>query len=146
MFRLLIALGILGMSASAAAAQDAKKELAKFQGTWTVKELKHDGKVIDNDKAKFKVTFKKDVATVEGNDELKKEYARFSIKLDPSTMPKILDIKITAGAQKDVTMEGIYEVKDDELKICVKVIGNERPTTFDSAQGSNIAYLILKKE
>lgn len=146
MLRSVFALIVLATSLSAGDAPDAKKELAKLQGTWNVKELHYDGQQIDNDKAKFKFTIKGNQASIGGNDDLKKDYAGFSFKIDPSATPQLFDIKITLGGQKDVAMEGIYAVKGDELKICLQVIGTERPSEFKAPEGANIAYLILRKE
>ena len=82
---------------------------------------------------------------VEGNDKVKQEYARFKIKIDPTTMPKLFDIKVSAGVQKDATMEGIYEFKGKELRICLKVFGMDRPAEFSSPDGKSIALLVLKR-
>jgi uncharacterized protein (TIGR03067 family) len=120
-----------------------KKELAKFAGTWTVTELIFNGK--DHSNLKFNFVFKGDEAVIEGNDNIKLEYARLKILLDPTTKPKILDIKVLGGIQKDATLEGIYEFKGDELRICLKVFGNDRPSEFASPDGESIALLVLKR-
>jgi uncharacterized protein (TIGR03067 family) len=91
-------------------------------------------------------TFKGDEAVVEGNDAVKKEYAKIRVKLDLSTMPKSMDITVVGGVQKDAVIEGIYELKEDELKICAKVFGNDRPTGFSSPEGSSIFLLVLKRQ
>ena len=122
---------------------DTKKEIAKFDGTWTVSEITYNGK--DHSKLKFNFVFKGDEAVVEGNDQVKVEYARLKIKLDPTTTPKILDLTVGAGVQKDASMEGIYEFKGDELRICIKVFGKDRPTEFASPDGSSVALLVLKR-
>ena len=90
--------------------------------------------------------FKGNAATVEGNDQVRKEYARFSFKLDPSAMPQLFDLTVAAGVQKDAVMEGIYELKGDQLRICLKVLGQERPAEFTSPEGASVALLVLKRE
>lgn len=143
---------LAGAAAGLAAADDkpadaAKKELEKLQGTWTTSALTYNGKDYFADgKTGFRFVFKGDVATVEGNDQVKKEYAKLRFKLTPETKPRQLDLTVTDGVQKDAAIEGIYELKDDELKICVKVFGNDRPTEFESPAGSSIALLVLKRE
>jgi len=124
---------------------DPKKDLARFQGTWTTERLEYNGKDM-TEKFKIKLVFKGDQVSVEGNDEVRKEYARAALKLDPSTTPRLLDIKVVGGTQKDAVLEGIYELKGDKLTLCVKVIGNERPTKFASAEGSSTALLVLQRE
>jgi uncharacterized protein (TIGR03067 family) len=126
-----------------AAAQDQKKEVAKFAGTWELDELIYNGE--DHTKLKFKVTFKGSEAVIEGNDAVKREYARIKLKLDPSTMPKIVDVKVSAGSQADATMEGIYEFKDGKLRMCVKVFGKDRPSEFAAPGGSSCVLMVLKR-
>jgi len=83
---------------------------------------------------------------VEGSNTVKKDYGKLTMKLDPSTTPKCVDIVITGGDQKDAVLEGIYELQGDTLKICAKVIGKERPGQFTSPEGSNIVLVVLKRE
>ena len=134
----LIAFLTLGMGGDA----DAKKELEKFAGIWEVKDITYNGK---EHNLKFTFTFKGNEGVVAGNDKVTNEYARIKIKLDPSAKPKAMDISIAAGSQTDATMEGIYELKDDELKICAKVFGKDRPSEFAAPDGSSIVLLTLKR-
>jgi uncharacterized protein (TIGR03067 family) len=125
----------------------AKKELDKLQGAWTTTKVIYNGKEYFADgKPGLRFVFKGDAAAVEGNDEVKKEYARLRFKLDPEAKPRRVDLTITEGIQKDAALEGIYELKDDELTICVKVFGNDRPTEFEAPAGSSIALVVLKRE
>jgi uncharacterized protein (TIGR03067 family) len=133
------------ISQGSGSAQEAKKELAKFQGTWNVSQLTYNGKVIEGEKANFKLVFKKDKFTVEGNDAVKKEYATIFFKVDTGSMPRLFDMTVLGGVQKGVDIEGIYEFKDEELRICAKVFGKERPTKFESSEGSSVVLLMLKR-
>jgi uncharacterized protein (TIGR03067 family) len=121
---------------------DVKKELDKFAGKWEVGAITYDGK--DQD-VKFKIVFKGNDGKVEGNDEVTNEYAKIKFKVNPATKLKEMDITIAAGSQTDATMKGIYEFKDDELRICAKVFGNERPKEFAAPDGSSIVLLTLKR-
>jgi uncharacterized protein (TIGR03067 family) len=125
--------------------EKAKKDIDVIQGTWLVEALEYNGTEF---KDKFKLSFmiKGDVMTVEGDGEVKKEYAKLTLKLDSATSPKCIDMKVTDGVQMDVTMEGIYELKNDELRLCVKVFGQDRPGEFKSPDGSSIALLKLKRQ
>jgi uncharacterized protein (TIGR03067 family) len=125
-------------------ANDAKKkELAKFDGAWNVSEVTYNGK--DHSKLKFNFVFKGDECVVEGDEKVKVEYARLKIKIDPSATPKIFDVTVGAGVQKGADMEGIYEFKGDELRICLKVFGKDRPTEFTSPDGGSVALMVLKR-
>ncbi len=122
--------------------KDAKKELEKFAGVWEIKDLNYNGK---EHNLKFKFTFKGNEGVVEGNDQVAAEYARIKIKLDPSATPKFVDIAVAAGSQADATMEGIYEFKNEELRICAKVFGKDRPSEFAAPAGSSIFLMTLKR-
>src|SRR5438045_3493699 len=103
----LLLLAILAIGAGDA--PDTKKELAKFAGTWSMSELTYSG--MDHSTLKFDFTFKGNEAHIEGNEEIKVEYARIKIKLDTTTTPKLMNFTVSAGTQKDAVIEGIYELK-----------------------------------
>ena len=133
---------VISLGAAVAPAAD-KKELAKFAGIWALQELTYDGEV---HKLKFNVVFKGGEGRVEGNDSVQSEYAKIKFKLDPSAKPQTIDITVAAGSQTDSTMEAIYELKDDELRICAKVFGTGRPKEFASPNGSSVVLLVLKRK
>jgi uncharacterized protein (TIGR03067 family) len=137
---------VLLVAADAPKEDPGKKELEKLNGAWTTASIEYNGKQHEELAKQLRFVFKGDTATVEGSAAVRKEYAKLTFKLDPSTTPKLLDLTVLAGVQKDAVMEGIYEMKDDELKICLKVLGKERPTEFASPAGASIALLVLKRE
>src|ERR1700686_5870115 len=124
--------------------EDQKKELSKFAGTWSLGSCRYDGE--DHSKLKFKIVFKGDEGKVEGNDKVTNEYGKIKFKLDAKATPRTIDITVSAGSQTDATMKGIYEFKDDELRICAKVFGTERPKEFDAPDGSSTVLIVLKRE
>jgi uncharacterized protein (TIGR03067 family) len=125
----------------------AQKELDALQGKWVTASLIYNGKdFLADGKRGFHFVFKGAEAAIEGNAAVKKEYAKIKVKLDAAATPKCIDITVTGGIQLNATIEGIYELKGDELKICAKVFGNERPTEFASGEGASIALLVLKRE
>jgi uncharacterized protein (TIGR03067 family) len=134
-----------GLLTAADAKDDVKKETEKLQGTWVTQKMEFNGEDV-GEKFKLSFVFKGDDVTVEGNDEVKKEYAKLKFKLDPSTTPRCVDITITAGTQKDAVIEGIYELKGDELRICAKIGGKERPAKFESPAGETMVLMTLKRE
>jgi uncharacterized protein (TIGR03067 family) len=138
---LLVLTGVLLIAADDAA----KKDLDKFQGAWDAVAIEFNGKDLLNDGVKLRFTFKGNKATVDGDEDVKKDYAAFTFKLDPSTNPKCIDMTISAGEQKDSVIEGIYEFKGDELRLCAKTTARERPAKFASPEGENIALMTLKR-
>ena len=121
-----------------------KKELAKLTGAWNLSELTYDGE--DHSKLKFKIVFKGNEGAVAGNEDVQRQYGKIKFKLDPAAKPRTMDITISSGSQTDATMQAIYELKGDELKICAKVVGTGRPKDFAAPEGSSCVYLILKRE
>lgn len=143
----MLLLGIVFLLGADDAKNAAKKEIAKLEGTWVPKSLVYNGKDHPVDgKSAFRLVFKGDIATVEGNDDVKREYAKVVFKLEPGFSPKLADLSVSSGTQKDAKMEGIYELKDDEFKLCVKVLGNDRPTEFSSPEGSSVVFIVFKKD
>jgi uncharacterized protein (TIGR03067 family) len=124
----------------------AKRDLDALQGSWTSTVVTYNGKdFLTESKAPLRFVFKGNEATIEASDAVKKEYAKIKIKLDPGTMPPIMDITVSAGTQLNAVIEGIYELKKDQLRICARVFGTERPTEFASPAGSSIVLLVLKR-
>jgi uncharacterized protein (TIGR03067 family) len=119
------------------ASEDAKGDKEKIQGVWTVVSVHDGGKKRDIEDGV--VTIDKDKVTSKRGDKLDKE---FTYEMDPTQKPTWIDL--TAGDKK---MLGIYELKGDNLKICLnEVQGGERPTEFVSKAGSpNDLLIVLKR-
>jgi uncharacterized protein (TIGR03067 family) len=127
--------------------KDAKADLKKLDGSWKVVKLIYNGEnFTKEDDITIAMEFKDGVATVRASESIKKEYAKVRFTLDPSVTPKLLDLSIIAGAQKDAKMEGIYKLDGDKLTLCVKVLGNGRPAKFESPEGESIALVELTRE
>jgi uncharacterized protein (TIGR03067 family) len=135
-----------GCFGAAAVSQEAdQKDEGKLDGVWVTVTLEYNGKDVGQ-KYPFRFNIKGNDCVIEGNDAVKKEYAKLKFKFDNTTTPKSVDISVVGGIQKDAVIEGIYEVKEGQLKICAKVLGNERPTKFESPGGSSVVLLVMKRE
>jgi hypothetical protein len=42
--------------------------------------------------------------------------AKIAIVIDPTTTPRVIGLKIVEGGFKGTILEGVYEIKGDELK------------------------------
>ena len=70
--------------------------------------------------------------------------------LDPSTTPKLLDLKALVDMgpiTKGTVYEAIYKVDGDDLSLAIYFgEGKKRPEKFESAAFSEIAVVKLKRE
>ena len=111
----------------------AKQDLAKFQGNWQLISAERDGKKTPEEDAK-KITL-----TIQGDKfVLRKDAGIISegtMKLDPTKKPKSIDETITTGSNKGKVFSAIYEIDDEQHKICFAAVGKERPTSFSSGSG-----------
>jgi uncharacterized protein (TIGR03067 family) len=139
---------ILGCWAACLAAPEpdaAEKDLKALQGAWVVESLEYDGEDVSRDYP-LALTFQGAEATLEGNDDVRKEYAKIAVKLDAGTQPKGIDVTVARGTQKGLVLEGIYEVDAKRLRLCVKVVGKDRPSAFKAPAGAGIALVTLKRK
>jgi uncharacterized protein (TIGR03067 family) len=117
----------------------AKKELEKIQGNWTVASAELDGKP-DPVRMSAKITYSGDTFTRSNAGQT----VHGKIKIDPAAKPKIMDATYTDGPDKDKSLEGIYSLEGDKLKICASPPGKKRPAEFSSKGGQLL--LVLQKE
>jgi uncharacterized protein (TIGR03067 family) len=124
----------------------AEKDLKKLEGKW---------------KAVMAVTNGvEETPTMDGNDviiEFKGRKLLMNDKelmevvaLDPSTDPKIIDIKALmemGQLRKDAVLEAIYKLDGDTLMMAVHVgEAKKRPDKFESPKDSNVVFITLKRE
>jgi uncharacterized protein (TIGR03067 family) len=143
---LLCAIGFAASGASGALADDKtdiEKELRKFQGTWTFESSEAGGKELPaGELREFVLTFEGDKHTVKKGNEVIQAGTQ---KLDPSQLPKAIDVTLTEGVNKGAVLLGIYEINGDTLKVCFDAEGKRRPTQFKSAPGSQTFVNVHKR-
>jgi len=66
------------------------------------------------------------------------------IKLDPSKSPKTIDAEMTEGPAKGKAFRGIYKFQDDTQVICLAPSDKDRPTKFDSKEGTVTVWKRVK--
>lgn len=123
---------------------DAKKDLERFQGKWTLISAQRDGKKTPDEEAK-KITL-----TIQGSKfVLYKDgevVSEGTFTLDPIKKPKQIDETATTGPSKAKTFLAIYEIDQEHHKICFAAPGKERPTEFSSEPGSGHLLQVWKRE
>ena len=144
-----LAAGLLLAAAAPLPAADAKdeaikKDRMKYEGTWQVVSLVVDGDKSDEQDAR-KITV---VNEADGRWTLEvdgKVIARGTSEIDPTKKPKAIDLTETEGDDKGKTALGIYELGDDERKVCYAKAGMERPADFSAPAGSGRILAVLKR-
>ena len=118
-----------------------------LQGVWVAQSMEADGEPAPADAVKrMRFTFKADTLLVKGNfgDDREMEC---SYTIDPKKSPKHLDFSPAKEKEKTPIL-GIFEVKGDELKVCLRHASssNGRPTDFASKADSKLVLIVFKKQ
>jgi uncharacterized protein (TIGR03067 family) len=132
------------MAGTAVWGGDANKEKDKLKGTWTLTSLEIGGKKIDLPGEKsMQLVFSGDKVMVKGAGPKGDKDEEGTYTIDATKKPKHLTLTKKGGGADD-TMEGIYEIEGDTLKIGSSAKGPKgpRPTGFDDPA---VAIMILKK-
>jgi uncharacterized protein (TIGR03067 family) len=99
------AIGLAASGGSGAAADDKadlEKEVKKFQGTWTFESSEAGGQQLPAGELKeLVITFAGDKHTIKKGDQVVQVGAQ---KLDPSKSPKAIDVNMTEGPNKGVSL------------------------------------------
>jgi uncharacterized protein (TIGR03067 family) len=130
------------VAVSLRAADDAQKELDKVKGSWVIESMTAEGN--DNPEAKG------NTMTIDGNNwslKIGEQDIGGTLKLDTSKKPHTVDFALSKGNDSGKTALGIYELKDNVLKVCVIHPGEtDRPSDFKAEAGSKRILLVFKKK
>lgn len=123
-------------------------DLKEMQGTWSITAMERGGEKAPKIVLQGAVVVRKDKISFEIPEEngmtIKRE---FSFKIDALKKPKAIDFIVLDEPNKGMLAEGIYELKGDELTLCVpngKV--DSRPTEMKSPKGSLLIIMSLKRK
>jgi uncharacterized protein (TIGR03067 family) len=141
-YTVLVLAAALALAADETKKDSPAKEYGGFEGTWRVVSLEIEGmklpeKAIKDARLIIKgkeFTMKEQIATYRGH-----------FTIDPRKKPKTIDLKFTAGPEKGNTSYGIYELKGDELKLCLTITGKKRPKKFEARPKSGHGFEVLKR-
>jgi uncharacterized protein (TIGR03067 family) len=129
---------------AASPAEDAKEAAAKekklMEGTWDIVSVTVDGNDVPKPEEKATLVVKGDTWAIKVGDTVNQEG---TFKIDPTIKIKTIDVMQTKPDGSNRI--GIYELKGDEMKICLVGDGKDRPTAFESKSGSG-AYLAVYKK
>jgi uncharacterized protein (TIGR03067 family) len=114
-----------------------------MQGTWVPASAELGGKMFPDELRKsIKLVVKDDTYTV----TIGKTVDQGTVKLKPTAKPKELDITGTDGPNKGKTILAIYELDGDTLRVCYDLGGKNRPTAFESKEGTQLFLVTYKRE
>jgi uncharacterized protein (TIGR03067 family) len=144
----LLACGLVGLPlvwALAAAVQPAgkgKSDKELLQGSWQIVEAEMNGKKAEGEEGDRIKALK--LVVKGGTMKLKFESA---FTLDEKKKPRQIDLEVTEGPPREVgTWRGIYQLRGDELRLCLSPPGGERPKRFTSEAGGQSILVTLKRD
>ena len=136
---------VLGLAVTAVGlAQDSAGDLKAMQGAWLGRIAEIGGVEPDNKIKEFqpKVVIKGDAYTTFLGD-MKIEEGK--MKLDATKKPKAIDATPKDGKFKGMTLQGLYEIKGDDMRVVFGKPGGERPKEFKTAKDSEEILIEYKR-
>ncbi len=123
-------------------------EEKRLAGAWAVRHIETDGKAIfaPGDLAQARITFDGNVASIAGFRVL---FVRdFLLTLNPAGSPKTIDATFLQGPKQGETFQGVYVIRGDEVRICLRLTHPEhgRPKGFVTNSGTTLYTFILARE
>ena len=118
-----------------------------LQGVWIAKSMEVDGKPDPAEAAKrMRFTFKGDKLLVRGNhnDDSEEECG---YEIDATMSPKHLTVTPPKESHQNTPVLGIYEIKGEELKLCLRHGGSSdgQPTEFATKPHSALILMVFKR-
>jgi uncharacterized protein (TIGR03067 family) len=158
-WRLLILATVGALIAADVPKEDpAKRDREELQDTWRIVGLEESAAVSHCEKEQLskacgRVIVTGDKITIKalGIGESFRTHSGFGYgleldyTLDPTKTPKTIDLTMKDDGKKR-TLEGIYSLRGDKLKICLNVTGKERPKVFATEQNDGNIQLFLERE
>jgi len=138
------AVAVMVIVGSVAGQEDAKKEMAKLEGEWSMVSGTADGYPLPEAAVKTGKRVAKDGQTT--INLLGKVYFKAKVTIDPARKPKAIDYAMTEGPTKGKTQLGIYDLDGDTVKFCFAAPGKERPTEFTAKAGSERTLSVWKRD
>jgi uncharacterized protein (TIGR03067 family) len=144
---ILALLAVATLALAADGPRDEGKKPGPLEGTWKATSIEYNGEEVLGDSVKdLKVTLTAERFSVSGDAPEIERFARFSYKIDPKANPATLDLTFAGGEDKGVALNGIFQLKGDELELCLSLTPKERPKEFKSEAGTNVVRARFRRE
>jgi uncharacterized protein (TIGR03067 family) len=142
---MILTLGFLANLNGHAQDDAVKDEMKKLEGKWTRIYEESDGKKTEDGK---KPPGKAVTLVIKGD-----KYEDMTFKVDPTKKPKHIDVFLVDKKGQTIRMAGIYELKDDVLKLCFSIpyemktdkLSN-RPTRFTTKPGDDHGVEVFTRD
>lgn len=136
---------LLALSVAAPALKDRPNKASDLTGEWVVESQVYNGRPRPVGKDPQRHVFAPDGTWTVTRGERKLSGNR-AYRIDASTDPPTITLKYDAAEQDGPESVGIYKVTGNTLTLCYARPGSiRRPTAFESAPGSGINLIILKR-
>ena len=122
---------------------DPKKALAELKGVWILASAEAQGKKLAAEDIKdFRVTIAEngEFTVRHGNEESKGK-----LTIDVTKKPRTIDLFFETGPNKGKAQRGIYELQNEQLRICAGDVDKERPTVFATKATVKTTLWVFRK-
>lgn len=132
-----------GDAKEADAKAEVKKELEALKGRWQAEDVVNDGMQQD---LMLKIEIDGEKLTAHVGDSA----IELKMKVDPGCNPKVIDVTFVGEndqADKGQILEGIYELKDGKLRMCLSTPQGirQRPQKFESPAGAELVLITFAR-
>jgi uncharacterized protein (TIGR03067 family) len=125
------------------------KKAPEIVGQWVLEKMNLGGKEAGRAAIEMVYEFTADGQWLIRREGVAMKSAPREVKYDAKASPPTIDVIYSQAAAgkggPSRNMLGIYKVDGDSLTICFSGPDGERPTTFDSPDGSRVMMMTLKR-
>jgi uncharacterized protein (TIGR03067 family) len=135
---------VLCVGAAPPPIDEAKKELARLQGTWEMAGLEVNGEEVPQKKLMgTTLTIRGDKYLVKVKDTTHET----TFKLDPRKDPKAIDMYFPNGAELPKLSKGVYDLDGDTFRVCRhQTPGEDRPRQIGSWPDTNLFVVTWQRK
>lgn len=129
-------------AASCLRGEDPTKDTPLLQGTWVATDAELGGKKFPDDAIK---TMSMEFDGTQYVSRLGEKADRGSYKIDGNKSPKSIEMTSVKGPNAGKTFVGIYELKEEQLRVCLDLGGKHRPKDFETTDKPQRVLVIYER-
>jgi len=117
-------------------------DLKRMQGAWRVASIESRGSLVPEENVtNIVVTVNGNNYEVSGGDITDKG----TFTMDTSKSPRQMDIHPNSGPDSGVTIQAVYEVGAETMRVCYAREGASRPTSFKTTDDDRVLMIVYKR-